>query len=148
MTETQVKRPARLWVVGGLNIINGAVAIGALFVLAFGASVPDTLRPGPLIWTVSGGTALLLVVTSVLALCRIRRAQYAMLAIAVIFFGWMIEQNVQLLLAIKDLGGQVVQTQVFGTVARCVVMLGLNLWATLSRPTRDFMEAVPARSVP
>ena len=29
-----------------------------------------------------------------------------------------------------------------------VVMLGLNLWATLSRPTRDFMEAVPARSVP
>jgi hypothetical protein len=140
MSEAMVERPARLWVVGGLNVINGLVAIGGLFLLAYAASVPDTLRPGLGNWLVGGGTALFLIISSVLTLVRFPQAQYAMLAAAMIFFGWIFLQTLELLLAIGDLGGRVTQARGFGTESRCIIMLALNLWAALSRPTRDFMS--------
>jgi hypothetical protein len=147
MAETNAARPTRLWIIGGLNVFSGLIGVGGLFVLAFAASVPEALRPGLSTWLAGGMTALFLIASSVLALLRFARAQYAMLAAAVIFFGWILEQNVELLLTINDLGGHAVQTRVFGTVGRCVIMLGLNLWATLSRPTRDFMTHTPTAPV-
>jgi hypothetical protein len=67
------------------------------------------------------------------------RAQYVMLGAAVIFFGVIIEQNVEFLVSPIDLGGELPQARLFGAIVRSGVMIGLNFWVALSQPMRDFM---------
>jgi|UPI0005BCD797 hypothetical protein len=143
MSGTNTGRPTRLWVVGVLDIMTGIVAIAGVFLLAYASTVPDSLRPGWETWLVACGSGLFLVIGPVLTLARVPRAQYAMLAAALIFFGMLIWQNAALLFGPGPFDTPSVQIRLAATVFRGCMMIALNLWVTLGQPTRDFMLGAP-----
>lgn len=133
------KRPVRLWIVGVINVLTCLTSIGGLVGLTVAKTVPAALRPGALTWILSGALLAILLVSTLLTLSRRPPAQYVMLAAAVVFFGLMMVQIILVGVSFVPHDDTLAHIKLFASMFRSATMLALNVWATLSQPTRDFM---------
>jgi hypothetical protein len=141
MTEQHRKRPKRLWIAALLNILAGTISLGALVFLSLSTQVPESLRLDASATVVAGLSTSMLILWSVLALLGIRWARYLMLVAALLFYGGILIQNIQLYLQVDE--GQPGTRQLVAHVVRSGFDIALNLWALLSAKTGRYFAQRP-----
>jgi hypothetical protein len=140
MTITKLPRPKRLWVAAIMNILVAAtsVLLLAFLLLSSNPNIPESLRPGLSAALFALGTAGFLIVSSVLALFRVKFYRWLMLAAALIFFGILGFQSLDLLLSSgASLSAGVVQ-KLWANVIRNALEISINVWALLSAKSAAF----------
>ena len=138
------KRPKRLWVVAIMNIAVALIGIGTLAFVLTSSTFPSELVPSKWNAAVSVLVATTVIVSSVLALLRIRRARWIALTAALVFFGVLLVQS--LLVAIDpqavlgEIRSSIQLRKLWAAVTRNSIEIGLNLWAFLSAKTAAFFR--------
>jgi len=138
MDTSARKRPKRLWVAAVLNMLVGVLAIGLIVFLLASTRVPVALRPGGVVAVSALGAPSFLIVASVIALLGKPYGRYLMLLAALVFFGTLIIQNVQLIGSANSALGQGTAPKVIANAVRASFELTINLWALLSSKTRQY----------
>lgn len=149
MTELPRKRPKRLWVAALMNIILALFSLAALTFLSLSVQIPENFRIGVGATVVAALSTGMLIVWSVLALRGESWARYLMVAAAVLFYGGILIQNVQLYRSAED--AHLATVPFVAHVVRSALEIAINLWAALSAKTNAYFARrgdVPPPAVP
>lgn len=142
MTDPLRQRPKRLWVAALMNIVLGMLSLAALAFLSLSTQVPDDFRIGAGETAVSALSTGMLIVWSVLTLMGIPWARYLMLAAALLFYGGIAIQNIQLYHQVDD--AHLATLPFVAHIVRSAIEIAINLWALLSAKTRRYFERSPS----
>ncbi|WP_313915095.1 hypothetical protein [Tahibacter sp.] len=121
-----------------MNIILGTLSLAAVAFLSLSPQIPDAFRTGvgnTVVFALSTG---LLIAWSVLALMGKPWARYLMLAAALLFYGGILIQNIQIYRSAAD--AHLATAPLIAQVAAGVIEIVINLWALLSAKTRRYFE--------
>lgn len=148
MTEHLRKRPKRLWGAALMNIILGTLSLAALTFLTLSTQVPEDVRPGAADTALAALSTGMLIAWSVLALMGKAWARYLMLVAALLFYGGIMIQNIQLYSYAED--ANLATTPLIVNTVRSLIEIAVNLWALLSAETRQYFaeERGQVRSPP
>ena len=141
MTATISSRPKRLWVAAIMNIVVAAISVLAVLFLLLSSdpTIPEEIRPGLSTSIVALGTSGSLIVSSVLALLRVRAARWLTLAASLLFFGILGAQSLGFLLSSVAPPDEIIP-KLWGNVIRNTLEIAINLWALLSARTALFFQ--------
>jgi hypothetical protein len=128
----------RLWVAALMNILVGSMSLAALGFLTFSSRVPEAFQVGAGSATVAALSTGMLIAWSVLALMGKTWARHLMLAAALLFYGGIAIQNIQLYLQADD--AQLAALPFVAHIVRSTIEIAINLWALLSAKTRRYFE--------
>ena len=140
MTITEVTRPKRLWVAAIMNILVAAISVAAVafLLLSSNPNIPESVRPGLSAALFALGTAGFLIVSSVLALFRVKFSRWLMLAAALIFFGILGFQSLAFLVSSGASLPSEAMRKLWANVIRNTLEIAINVWALLSAKTAVF----------
>lgn len=143
-TNTDVKRPLRLWVVAVMNVLVATISMAAITYLLFSSNpnIPNEIRPGVPNTILALGTSGLLIVSSILALLRIRFARWLMLFAAVVFFGILCVQNLAIVLTNGSALVEGAAPKLWMNAIRSALEMAFNVWVLLSARTALFFRNV------
>jgi hypothetical protein len=144
MIGAAAKRPKRLWVVAIMNIAVALMGIGTLAFMLTSSTFPPELVPSKWSAAFSVFIATAVIVSSLLALLKFRRARWVALTAALVFFGVLLVQSLILAIDPQALLGEIpskIQSRkLWAGVTRNSIEIGLNLWAFLSAKTAAFFR--------
>ena len=140
MTITELPRPKRLWVAAIMNILVAAISVAAVafLLLSSNPNIPESVKPGPSAALFALGTSGFLIVSSVLALLRVKFSRWLMLAAALIFFGILGFQSLALLVSSGASLPAGATPKLWANVIRNALEIAINAWALLSAKASTF----------
>jgi hypothetical protein len=97
-----VKRPKRLWVICGLNILTAGASLVAVAFLVLNPAASQELALDAQAIAVAVALAMFLIVTSVLAFFRIRHSRWLAMLAALVFYGVLVLQQAWLLIEMAE----------------------------------------------
>lgn len=142
MTTAQPQRPKRLWLAALISILTASLSLIAALYLALSDQVPEAVRLTPTNLAIVVVAIGLLIVSSVFALMRRPWARWLMLAMALLFYGSIVIQNLLLYPEFRDAGEPV--RPLVANVVRNSISIAITLWALLSAKTHAFFATGPA----
>jgi amino acid transporter len=140
MTVIELPRPRRLWVAAIMNILVAIISVAAVafLLLSSNPNIPDSVKLGPPAALFALGTAGFLIVSSVLALFRVKFSRWLMLAAALIFFGILALQSLAFLVSSGASLPAGATPKLWANVIRNALEIAINAWALLSAKTSTF----------
>ncbi|MBI1397678.1 MAG: hypothetical protein GC151_17035 [Betaproteobacteria bacterium] len=146
MTDTTAAIPKRLWIASGLNIVVATLSLAAFALMGLGTKW-DTF-PGAEAGRICFEFACpaVLIVTSGLALARVRPARIVVTIAAILFYGSMILPNLQLIVEVANAIPLATRLRISGQIATEAAAIGLNIWALYSFRVTRFLASDTTRS--
>jgi len=141
VSASTTKRPKRLWVMVGMNVLVTAINLGTILYLLLGSSVPAAFAKTPISAISSAALPVILLTSSIFCLWGYRTAHAVTLTAALLFYGTVCAQHVAMLLAQDSNFTASVVLKLRAGVLRSLIEIGVNLWALLSPKTRSFFSA-------
>jgi hypothetical protein len=144
------KRPLRLIIVAVMNVIVGSLSVVALIFILTSPKVPAEVAPD--LWNAafSGGLAVAMIVTSLLALAGAPGARKPALIIALVFFGIILVHGALLAIDPQSVADDIpvdrVRRQLGTILVRTAIEIGLTWWAYQSARTKAFFESRKAEA--